>query len=75
MRSELEVAWNGVKIVNDVYNANPVMSTRAAIDFLKSIDCNGKIIALLGDLLELGVIELESHKMILKHVVMLMILM
>lgn len=66
MRSELEVARNGVKIVNDVYNANPV-STRAAIDLLKSIDCKGKKIAILGDMLELGAIELESHQMILKH--------
>ncbi|XP_040374283.1 UDP-N-acetylmuramoyl-tripeptide--D-alanyl-D-alanine ligase-like [Rosa chinensis] len=54
MRSELEVARNGVKIVNDVYNANPV-SSRAAIDLLKStIDCKGQKIAILGDMLELG---------------------
>lgn len=66
MRSELEVARNGVKIVNDVYNANPV-STRAAIDLLKNIDCKGKKIAILGDMLELGAIELEAHEMILKH--------
>ncbi|XP_061990995.1 uncharacterized protein LOC133709309 [Rosa rugosa] len=56
MRSELEVARNGVKIVNDVYNANPV-SSRAAIDLLKSIDCKGQKIAILGDMLELGAIE------------------
>ncbi|PQP98362.1 UDP-N-acetylmuramoyl-tripeptide--D-alanyl-D-alanine ligase-like [Prunus yedoensis var. nudiflora] len=37
MRSELEVGRNGIKIVNDAYNANPV-STKAAIDLLESID-------------------------------------
>ncbi|CAB4296000.1 unnamed protein product [Prunus armeniaca] len=68
MRSELEVGRNGMKIVNDAYNANPV-STKAAIDLLESIDidCGGKRIVVLGDMLELGAIELESHKMILKR--------
>ncbi|BFG17468.1 hypothetical protein CerSpe_037430 [Prunus speciosa] len=68
MRSELEVGRNGIKIVNDAYNANPV-STKAAIDLLESIDidCGGKRIFVLGDMLELGAIELESHKMILKR--------
>ncbi|KAK2635816.1 hypothetical protein Ddye_030608 [Dipteronia dyeriana] len=36
MRSELQVARNGIKIVNDAYNANPI-STRATIDLLKSM--------------------------------------
>lgn len=66
MRSELEFARNDVKIVNDAHNANPV-STRAAIDSLQSIYCKGKKISLLGDMLELGAIELESHKMILER--------
>lgn len=66
MRSELEVAKNGIKIVNDIYNANPV-STKAAIDLLKSIDCCGKRVSVLGDMLELGSLEMESHEMILNH--------
>ncbi|KAB2624012.1 hypothetical protein D8674_015672 [Pyrus ussuriensis x Pyrus communis] len=66
MRLELEIARNGIKIVNDAYNANPV-STKAAIDVLESIDCRGKRIAILGDMLELGGIEMESHEMILKQ--------
>ncbi|XWS39616.1 hypothetical protein CRYUN_Cryun18bG0070300 [Craigia yunnanensis] len=47
MRSEFVVAKSGMKIVNDVLNANPV-STKAAIDVLKSIDCNGKELISLG---------------------------
>ncbi|KAL5743607.1 hypothetical protein ACOSQ2_026723 [Xanthoceras sorbifolium] len=66
MRSELQVARNGIKIVNDAYNANPI-STRAAIDLLKSIGCDGKRVAILGDMLELGSIEIESHEKILSH--------
>nr|POF06427.1 udp-n-acetylmuramoyl-tripeptide--d-alanyl-d-alanine ligase [Quercus suber] len=66
MRLELEVAKNGIKILNDVYNANPV-SAKAAIDSLKSIDCCGKRVSILGDMLELGSMEIESHQMILNH--------
>lgn len=64
MRSELEVAKTGIKIVNDVYNANPV-SMKAAIDLLKNIDCEGKKVAVLGDMLELGQAETVSHEMVL----------
>ncbi|XVF44587.1 hypothetical protein PTKIN_Ptkin02bG0136600 [Pterospermum kingtungense] len=66
MRSEFLVAKSGIKIVNDVYNANPV-STQAAIDMLKSIDCYGKRVAIIGDMLELGAREIEYHEEILKH--------
>ncbi|KAJ4974087.1 hypothetical protein NE237_007261 [Protea cynaroides] len=65
MRLQLEMAPNGIKIINDVYNANPT-STRAAIDMLKGIDCKGKRVAILGDMLELGPIEIEAHKAVLK---------
>ncbi|PON68192.1 UDP-N-acetylmuramoyl-tripeptide--D-alanyl-D-alanine ligase [Parasponia andersonii] len=66
MRSELEVAINGIKVVKDAYNANPT-STKAAIDLLKSIECSGKRVALLGDMLELGPNEINFHEMILNH--------
>lgn len=66
MRSEFVVANSGIKILNDVYNANPV-STKAAIDMLKSIDCNGKRVAIIGDMLELGAGEIDYHEEILKY--------
>lgn len=44
---------NGVKIIADCYNAAPE-SMRAAIDVLNGICCQGKKIAVLGDMKELG---------------------
>ncbi|KAE8671150.1 GRAM domain-containing protein / ABA-responsive protein-related [Hibiscus syriacus] len=66
MRSEFIVAKSGIKIVNDVYNANPV-STKAAVDMLRRIDCDGKRVAILGDMLGLGPLELEFHEEILNY--------
>ncbi|KAK4850348.1 hypothetical protein QYF36_005937 [Acer negundo] len=66
MRSELQVARNGIRIVNDAYNANPI-STRAAIDLLKCIACDGIRVAILGDMLELGSSEIEFHEKILSY--------
>ncbi|KAE8712830.1 hypothetical protein F3Y22_tig00110223pilonHSYRG00137 [Hibiscus syriacus] len=66
MRSEFIVAKSGIKIVNDVYNANAV-STKAAIDMLQRIDCYGKRVAILGDMLGLGPLEIEYHEEILNY--------
>ncbi|PKH57137.1 hypothetical protein CRG98_050299, partial [Punica granatum] len=65
-RSELEVAENGIKMINDVYNANPI-STKAAIDLLKGIECNGRRVAILGDMLELGGSDNEFHELMLRY--------
>nr|XP_009759605.1 PREDICTED: uncharacterized protein LOC104212115 isoform X2 [Nicotiana sylvestris] len=65
MRSELEVAENGITIINDVYNANPA-STQAAIDLLRNMDCKGKRVAILGDMLELGPMEINFHELMLQ---------
>ncbi|PIA35397.1 hypothetical protein AQUCO_03500048v1, partial [Aquilegia coerulea] len=64
MRSELDIAENGVRIINDTYNANPT-STKAAISLLKGIECRGKRVAILGDMLELGPAEVEAHETVL----------
>jgi UDP-N-acetylmuramoyl-tripeptide--D-alanyl-D-alanine ligase len=47
---ELEI---GATIVNDCYNASP-LSMRAALDDLASHDAAGRLVAVLGDMLELG---------------------
>lgn len=65
MRSELKMAANGIRIIDDVYNANPT-SMRAAINLLKAMECRGKRVAILGDMLELGAIETEAHEAVLK---------
>ena len=44
---------NGICVINDCYNANPA-SVQAALDVLTSIEVEGRRIAVLGDMLELG---------------------
>nr|XP_010908907.3 uncharacterized protein LOC105035157 isoform X1 [Elaeis guineensis] len=65
MRSEMEITKHGIKIINDTYNAN-LASMMAAIKLLKSMDCEGKRVAILGDMLELGAAEAGAHELALK---------
>lgn len=51
---------NGLKIINDAYNASP-QSMEAAIDVLKDISSEGRTFAVLGDMLELGDISYSAH--------------
>jgi len=60
MRCEI-ININGAKYILDCYNANPD-STRAAIDFLGNIKIAGKKVALIGDMLELGICSAKYHK-------------
>jgi UDP-N-acetylmuramoyl-tripeptide--D-alanyl-D-alanine ligase len=48
-------------IIDDSYNASPV-ATISALDTLSSLNVNGRKIAVLGDMLELGVHSAEAHK-------------
>ncbi|MEC4891330.1 MAG: UDP-N-acetylmuramoyl-tripeptide--D-alanyl-D-alanine ligase [Nitrospira sp.] len=52
MRSQV-VMSQGVKIINDCYNANPA-SMKAAVQLLAQSGAGRKTIAVLGDMLELG---------------------
>lgn len=51
---------NGITVIDDTYNANPE-SMRAAIDTLTSIKRNGRAVAVLSDMLELGALSGEEH--------------
>jgi len=51
---------DGVTIINDTYNSNPV-SMRAAVDLLKNLKCDGRKILVAGDMLELGEQSDEFH--------------
>lgn len=51
---------NGIKIINDAYNASP-QSMEAAINVLKDIAGDNRTIAVLGDMLELGDIAVKAH--------------
>ena len=69
-RMEISVTKNGVRIINDTYNANP-SSMKAAIEVLKAQGpVNDAIpprrIAVLGDMLELGRTAKSAHRSIVK---------
>jgi UDP-N-acetylmuramoyl-tripeptide--D-alanyl-D-alanine ligase len=59
MRMEFR-EFNGVKIISDMYNANPA-SMEAALRELARIR-KGRSIAVLGDMLELGSYEEKAHR-------------
>ncbi len=62
MRMEM-IHVDGLQILNDAYNANPV-SMRAALETLLEVKGPTRRIAVLGDMLELGDTALESHRQI-----------
>ncbi|OGT63629.1 MAG: hypothetical protein A3E85_01590 [Gammaproteobacteria bacterium RIFCSPHIGHO2_12_FULL_45_12] len=63
-RMQMHTLQNGVKIIDDTYNANP-FSLAAAIDTLASF--NGKKIMVLGDMKELGSEAKQLHQTAAKH--------
>lgn len=50
----------GIKIISDVYNANPASMEEAIKELVRSK--KGRTIAVLGDMLELGSYEEEAHR-------------
>ncbi len=55
------ITHNGIKIINDAYNASP-NSMEAAINVLKDVAAGGRSAAVLGDMLELGDWAPEAHR-------------
>jgi len=58
---------NGVKVINDTYNAAP-SSMRAALSVLREVAGENRSIAVLGDMYELGTYAGEAHKNVGKMV-------
>ncbi len=61
LRGEHVALPSGAVVINDCYNANP-LSMRAALDDLATHSPEGRRIAVLGDMLELGAGEAEAHR-------------
>jgi UDP-N-acetylmuramoyl-tripeptide--D-alanyl-D-alanine ligase len=59
MRIEVK-EFGGIRVVNDCYNANPP-SMQAALQMLRDTPCAGRKVAVLGDMLELGVYTQRAH--------------
>lgn len=64
MRQRLEMIGTDIRVLNDAYNANPV-SMGAALTTLSGL--NGRRIAVLGDMLELGTDEERLHLSIVER--------
>ena len=66
LRGELVELPGEILLVNDCYNANPV-SMRAALEHLASLEANGRHVAVLGEMLELGPNAEEYHREVGAH--------
>ena len=60
-RLQVLAAPDGVTVIDDCYNANPSSMT-AALETLAGFSTNGRPIAVLGDMLELGADESVAHR-------------
>lgn len=55
--------YNGIKVINDAYNAAPA-SAEAALAVLREVSSGRRSIAVLGDMLELGDYASQAHRQV-----------
>jgi UDP-N-acetylmuramoyl-tripeptide--D-alanyl-D-alanine ligase len=60
-RLQMTQTARGVLVVDDCYNANPA-SMAAALETLGQLANEGRAVAVLGDMLELGAEEAQAHQ-------------
>lgn len=65
-RTEWLKGINNSMILNDAYNANPT-AMNAVLDNFSELENQGKKIAVLGDMLELGELSKEMHESVAEH--------
>jgi UDP-N-acetylmuramoyl-tripeptide--D-alanyl-D-alanine ligase len=66
LRGEVVSLPSGTILINDSYNANPI-SMRAALDHLGSVEADGRRIAVLGEMRELGDEAAVHHREVGAH--------
>ena len=59
MRQEIHEV-NGITVIDDTYNASPD-SIRSGLDVLSGLECRGRRVAVLADMLELGELSDQAH--------------
>ena len=59
-RMRLIPGKNNSYILDDTYNSSPI-ATLSALDTIKDVRCEGRKIAILGDMLELGKFSTQAH--------------
>jgi UDP-N-acetylmuramoyl-tripeptide--D-alanyl-D-alanine ligase len=60
-RMEVFTTSDGIRVINDAYNANPT-SMAAALQTARTIAANGRLIAVLGHMAELGPVTQDAHE-------------
>lgn len=60
-RLEIKQAPGEVTVIDDCYNANPA-SMRAALQTARALAGQGRVLAVLGEMFELGSLEVEGHR-------------
>jgi len=62
-RMQISVLPSGLKLINDAYNANP-SSMLAALEAVRNLKREQRIVAVLGDMLELGSHSIAAHRLV-----------
>jgi UDP-N-acetylmuramoyl-tripeptide--D-alanyl-D-alanine ligase len=63
LRGEQLALADGVTLINDCYNANP-LSMRSSLEYLASVGTGRRTVAVLGDMGELGHAAVEYHRQV-----------
>jgi UDP-N-acetylmuramoyl-tripeptide--D-alanyl-D-alanine ligase len=66
MRMEILSLGRGITLINDSYNANPD-SMEMALQTLSEVKGEGRAVAVLGDMFELGEFSVEAHRQLGKR--------
>ncbi len=66
-RMNLIAGINGSTLIDDTYNSSPD-AVSAGMETLKELECSGRRIVVLGDMMELGHFSAEEHRVVGKNI-------